>query len=401
MRFLVIAQDLRVSGTSEGVVSRSFLVKLRMAYPSAVIDVLYLKIHTGEDELSLLPVDSISSHVIDLKASFFTKWLNRISTRLFNVSSYDNYIHKLFSKQIAKVDYKKYDHVFVRSSGVNHETILALKGLPILEKAIINFHDPYPFFWYPGSNRKLTGVEVSRLKKIRSIVRLAKACISPSKLLSNDLELLYESNNKFHVLPHQYVSSVFNLKEKKENHIKNKKVTVSYHGSVQFGRDLDVLLDSYNELVNEDAKIKADTEVRIRLKTNEFERFRNKYLNNENIVILEKTDFSTSSYEQMFGSDIILILENGPEISNILVGKAPFVDALKKPVLILAPEVSELRSIVKDEKYIATYSKKVEIKEKLKNLLFYRLNSNEEVSVFGNYFSDDNFKNQLNQILEN
>lgn len=401
MKFLVIAQDLRVSGTSEGVVSRSFLAKLRMVYPKAIIDVLYLKIHTCEDELNLLPVDSINSHVINLKASFFIKWLNRISTRLFNVSSYDNYIHKLFSKQIAKVDYKKYDHVFVRSSGVNHETILALEKLSIIKKAILNFHDPYPFFWYPGSNRKLTGVEVSRLKKIRSIVNLSKSCISPSKLLSNDLELLYESNNKFHVLPHQYLSSVFNLKEKKENHIKNKRVTVSYHGSVQFGRDLDVLLDSYNELVNEDPSIKADTEFRIRLKTNEFERFRNKYLNHENIVILEKTDFSTSSYEQMFESDIILILENGPEISNILVGKAPFVDTLKKPVLILAPQVSELRNIVKDEKYIATYSNKVEIKEKLKTLLFDRLNSNEEISVFGNYFSDSNFKNQLNQILEN
>ncbi|WP_338359062.1 hypothetical protein [Yeosuana marina] len=401
MKFLVITQDLRVSGTSEGVVSRSFLAKLRMAYPSAIIDVLYLKIHTGEDELNLLPVDSIASHEINLKAPFFIKWLNRISTRLFHISSYDNYIHKLFSKQIAKVDYKKYDHVFVRSSGINHETILALKNLPILEKAILNFHDPYPFFWYPGSNRKLTGVEISRLKKIRSIVSLAKLCISPSKLLSNDLELLYESKKKFYVLPHQYASSVFNLKEKNEKHKSNKRLSISYHGSVQFGRDLDILLDSYNELVNEETKIKSDTEVCIRLKTNEFERFKNKYLNNENIKILEKTDFSTSSYEQMFESDIILILENGPEISNILVGKAPFVATLKKPVLILAPELSELRSIVKDEKYIATYSNKVKIKEKLKNLLLDRLNSNEEVSVFGNYFSDTNFKNQLNQILDN
>ena len=203
------------------------------------------------------------------------------------------------------------------------------------------------------------------------------------------------------MLPHQYDTSVFNLKEQNEKHKKNKKVTMSYHGSVQFGRDLDALLDAYNELVNEDAKIKADTEVRIRLKTNEFERFRHKYSNHENIVILEKVDFSTSSNEQMYESDIILILENGPEISNILVGKAPFVDVLKKPVLILAPKVSELRSIVKDEKYIATYSNKVEIKEKLKNLILDRLNSNVEMSVFGNYFSDINFKNQLNQILKN
>jgi hypothetical protein len=401
MKFLVIAQDLRVSGTSEGVVSRSFLAKLRIAYPSAIIDVLYLKIHTGDDELNLLPVDSITSHKISLKAPFFIKWLNRISTRLFHISSYDNYIHKLFSKPIAKVDYKEYNHVFVRSSGVNHETILALKGLPILEKAILNFHDPYPFFWYPGSNRKLTPVEISRLKKIQSIVQLSKSCISPSKLLSNDLELLYESENKFHVLPHQYASSVFNLKEKKEKHRSNERLSISYHGSVQFGRNLDVLLDSYNELVNEVTEIKAHTDVSIRLKTNEFERFKKKYLHHENIHILEKADFLTSSYEQMFESDIILILENGPDISNILVGKAPFVDTLQKPVLILAPEVSELRRIVKDEKYIATYSNKVEIKEKLKSLLIDGLNSNTEVSIFGNYFSDDNFKNQLEQILEN
>ncbi|NNE32941.1 MAG: hypothetical protein HKN40_11285, partial [Winogradskyella sp.] len=327
MKFLIIAQDLRVSGTSEGVVSRSFLAKLRSVYPEAIIDVLYLKTHTGEDELDLLPVDSITSHVINLKAPFFVKWLNRISTRLFNVSSYDNYIHKLFSKYIAKIDYKKYNHVFVRSSGVNHETILALKNLPILKKAIINFHDPYPFFWYPGSNRKLNRVEISRLKKIQSIVQFSKSCISPSKLLSNDLELLYESTNKFHVLPHQYDSSVFNLKGQNEKHKKNKKVTMSYHGSVQFGRELDVFLDTYNELVNENPKIKADTEVRVRLKTNEFVRFRDKYSNHENSIILEKADFSTSSYEQMYESDIILILENGPEISNILVGKAPFVAA--------------------------------------------------------------------------
>ena len=50
---------------------------------------------------------------------------------------------------------------------------------------------------------------------------------------------------------------------------------------------------------------------------------------------------------------------------------------------------------------MATYSNKVEIKEKLKNLLIDGLNSNTEVSVFGNYFSDANFKNQLEQILEN
>ncbi|GAA4976018.1 hypothetical protein [Algibacter aquimarinus] len=401
LRFLVIAQDLRISGTSEGVVSRSFLAKLRMAYPNALIDVLYLKTHTGEDDLGLLPVNTIDSHEISLKPQFYIKWLNRISIRLFHISLYDKHIHKLFAKYIAKVDHEKYDYVFVRSSGVNHETILATKDLPILKKSIINFHDPYPFFWYPGSNAKLTGSELFRLKKMSLVIKQAKLCTSPSKLLSKDLDFLYASNNKFRVLPHQYSSSVFNLTQESKKYLKKKKVIISYHGSVQFGRDLDVLLDSYNELVLENLEIKAETEIRIRLKTNEFERFKNKYLNNENIIILEKTDFSTSSNEQMLESDIILILENGPKISNILVGKAPFIDATKKPVLILSPKASELRNIVTEEKYIATYSNKKEIKNKLKDLILNSLESNSEISVFGDYFSDDNFKKQLKQILEN
>ena len=65
MKFLVIEQDLRVSGTSQGVISRSFLAKLRIAYPDAIIDVVYLKQYVSDDQLGLLPVDSIVEKVIN------------------------------------------------------------------------------------------------------------------------------------------------------------------------------------------------------------------------------------------------------------------------------------------------------------------------------------------------
>jgi hypothetical protein len=39
----------------------------------------------------------------------------------------------------------------VRSSGLEYETVLALKGLPILGKAIINFHDPDLLFFFDTS----------------------------------------------------------------------------------------------------------------------------------------------------------------------------------------------------------------------------------------------------------
>ena len=38
-KFLIVEQDLRVSGTSQGIISRSFIAKLRMAHPNAIIDV--------------------------------------------------------------------------------------------------------------------------------------------------------------------------------------------------------------------------------------------------------------------------------------------------------------------------------------------------------------------------
>jgi len=400
MRFLVIVQDLRVSGTSEGVVSRSFLAKLRMTYPNSIIDVLYLKTHVGnEEELDLLPVDSIETFTISLKSPFFIKWVNRITSRLLHFSIYDNYIHKLFAKHISIINPENYDVAFVRSSGINHETILATIGLPILKKSILNFHDPYPLFWYPGSRNKLSGTELSRLKKMIKVVHLSKACTSPSKLLSRDLDYLYCSNNKFNVLPHQFDESVFRLNRNKSNEFQSEKLVISYHGSIQFGRNLHIILEAYKELLNEIQELKHKTEIRLRIKTNEYKNYVETYSEDKNIIIQEKADFYTSSMEQMHEADIILILENGPLKSNILVGKAPFIASLKKPILVFAPRESELRNIINNEEYVALCTDKEEIKEKLKNIIFNSFKSKEYTTVFGDYFGDENFKRMLKEIL--
>ena len=107
MKFLIVAQDLRVSGTSEGIVSRSFLAKLRVLYPQSIIDVVYLKHHASEDQLHLLPVNSIETHVLNLTIPFFTKWVNKLYWRLFNVSLSRNYIDKVYGSYIIKIYYKK------------------------------------------------------------------------------------------------------------------------------------------------------------------------------------------------------------------------------------------------------------------------------------------------------
>ncbi|MGO4819483.1 hypothetical protein [Flavobacterium sp. W22_SRS_FP1] len=399
MKFLVIAQNLKVSGASEGIVSRSFLAKLRMAYPESVIDVLYLKNHSSEDQLHLLPVDSIQSHVLNLKSPFLTKWLNRISWRLFHISLYDRFVHKLYGSNISKIKHEQYDHVFIRSSGLNHETLLGTRDLPILKKAIINFHDPYPFFWYQGSHHELSGVELFRLKTMYKVVQQAKACISTAQLMSNDLEFLYGSRKKFATIPHQFSPSVFDLTDIQKVRLKQKKLTIAYHGSIQFGRKINTLLDAYSALVTENVIIKEETELVLRLGGGDVNALRDNYKDCDNIAILPTLNFSNSAYEQTHIADINVILENGPLYCNILVGKAPFLASLHKPVFCVSPERSELRQIIEDPELIANGGDVADVKVKLKILIEKRLVSNENVDCFGDYFGNELFKERLNEIL--
>ena len=400
-KFLIVEQDLRVSGTSQGIISRSFIAKLRMAHPNAIIDVVYLKSSASEDQLNLLPVDSIETHLLDLKIPFFTKWINKFYWRIFHVSLAARHINSVYGSYIAKIDHEKYNHVFIRSAGLAHETILGAKDLPILKRAIVNFHDPYPVFWYVGSQSKLTNLEMFKMKEMMSVVSQAKTCMSSAQTMSNDMEYLYGTRKKFYTLPHQYSETVFDLSDNSKVLQKNKKITISYHGAIQFGRNIDVLLDAYQELVDENPLYKENTEFVMRLKGRHNKRLTQKYVKSENIIVLDTLNFSNSAYEQIHIADINIILENGPIYCNILVGKAPFLASFGKPIFSISPKRSELRNIITDKKYIADCNDKEEVKQKLENLIKNRLNSNELVSPFGDYFSDENFIKTLNTILAN
>lgn len=401
MNFLIIAQDLRVSGTSEGIVSRSFLAKLRIAYPESIIDVVYLKQHPSDDQLDLLPIDSIETHILDLKISFLTKWINKPYWRLFHVSLKDEYIHSVYASYIAKIDFKPYDHIFIRSSGLDHEIILATDNLPILKKAIVNFHDPYPLPWYVGTQKLMTNLDLFRIKKMAAIVAQAKTCSSSAHYMSHDLQYLYASKKKFYTLPHQFDASVFDLSDKQQILSKTKKVTISYHGAIMFGRNVDILLDAYQELIENNILYKENTEFILRLKGQEINRLHKKYVSIKNIHIFDTLNFSNSSNEQIYETDIAIILENGPIYCNILVGKAPFLAAYNKPVLSISPAKSELRNIITDQKYIAAMDNKEEIKIELEQLIMDCMESDSPSYPFGDYFSDANFKVMLDELINN
>jgi hypothetical protein len=398
IKFLIIEQDLRISGTSQGIISRSFLAKLRTSYPNAIIDVVYLKSYNSDDQLDLLQVDSIQSHVLDTRIPFFTKLFNRFYWRIFHKSLVIDHVHKVYGAYIAKIDYNKYDHVFIRSAGLGCETILGAKNLPILKKSIITFNEPYPTFWCTGSLKPLTNLELFKLKEMFSVVTQAKSVMATS-LLAEDMQYLYGSRMKFHDLPHQYCESVFDLTDNSQILPKNKKVTISYHGAIQFGRNIEILLDAYQELVKSNTVYKENTEIILRMKGIDLKKLAAKYSDTPNIVVADTLNFSNSCYEQKHLADINIILENGPVYCSILVGKAPFLATLNKPIFSLSPERSEMRNIIIDEKYIANMNDKVEIKEKLEQLILNRLETNEPVFPFGDYFSDENFTKTLKCII--
>lgn len=399
MNFLIIAQDLRISGTSEGVVSRSFVGQLRKVYPDAVIDIVYLRHTQFQDKLELLPVNTIKSYFINRRIPFYIKWANWLYWRIFHVSLNEWYIQKKYRAKLARINYQKYDAIFMRSCGLDFEAIMGAIDLPLLKKTIVNFHDPFPVFWCSGSKNKLSNLELFRLKKMAEIVNQAKACISPATILSHDLEIIYGFRKEIKVLPHQFCASVFDFSDFSKVRKKEKKVSLSYHGIIQFGRNIEIVLEAYKEMITSNKSFREETEFVLRLKGSQTERLRIKFSNCSNIIFLSQVNFSNASNEQAHEADIIIILENGPNRSNILVGKAPFLASLQKPVLCLSPKISELRTIIKEDKYIADCNDKSQIKLKLEHLISDRMQSNEAVAPFGDYFIDANFAQQLKHIL--
>jgi hypothetical protein len=382
------------------VVSRSFIAKLKKVYPDSSIDVFYLKQQPSDDQLDLLPVDKIETHLVDVRVPLLTRWFNKIYWRLFHLSLNERHVQKQYGSHIAKINYQKYDHIFIRSCGVEYEAILGAIDLPILKKSIINFHDPYPLFWCSGNDRKLTSLELFRLKTMSKVVHQAKACITPAMTLTKDLGYLYGRSSRFFTLPHQYEASVFNLSDSSITFEKNKKLTICYQGAIQFGRDISPLLNAYQHLLETNEIYREATEFIIRVKkTVDIDALNNNYSISKNIIVLGPTDFSNSSYEQKYKADINIILENGVDYCNILVGKAPFLSSLNKPILSISPDRSDLRMIIKEDKYICSNKNEVELILKLESLIKERLSSKEPVFPFGDYFSDENFKTNLDAVL--
>lgn len=399
MKVLILAQDLRISGTSEGLVSRSFILGLNKNCPNSTLDLVYLKTHSSHDSLNLLPVNLLKESRINLKPDLLTIWINRFTLRLFNFSFYEWKIIKQFNQQIKALDFSSYDLVFARSSGLNFELIRSLKFLNSLENIIVNLHDPYPLSCHPNEQRKVNKHDEFLIREMRAILIRSRNVICPSKKLAIDLNHIY-GIDKIKILPHHYDSSIINLSGQNSKLSKKYEFSIHYHGSLDYGRNIIGLLTAYLKLLHRKPLFAEKTELIFRLKSNKIFELRDLY-KSPNIKILEGVDLCTSIYEQKELSDLNIILDNGPNYSNILVGKAPVLSYLGKPVFIISPNDSELSDLVQDKDMIANANDLTDIENKLESLIEKLMGKLKYKDAFGDYFSQIEFNKRLNQLLKN
>lgn len=398
MKILILAQDLRISGTSEGLVSRSFIAGISEYLPNSEIDLVYLKTHSSDDSLHLLPVKLLKESIIKLKPNLLTKWINRFTMRLLNFSFYEWKIITQFNKHTKSLDLSQYDVVFARSSGLNFELIRALKFLKSLDNIIVNIHDPYPLSYHPNNKRKVNKYDEFLIKEMSAVLSRSRNAICPSNKLANYLNKIY-GIDKIRVLPHHYNPRIINLSYHNSNLSKYYEVSAHYHGSLDYGRNVDGLLSSYIKLLQRKPLFREKTELVLRLKSNKIFELRDRY-QHPNIKILEGVDLCTSIYEQKELSDLNIILDNGPDYSNILVGKAPVLSYLAKPVFIIAPNDSELFDVTQDKNMIANRNDLIDIENKLDSILEKLISQQKSEDTFGEYFSKNEFNNRLNQLLK-
>src|SRR5690606_16316968 len=136
--------------------------------------------------------------------------------------------------------------------------------------------------------------------------------------MAKDLQFLYASDKNFYTLPHQFEGDAFDLNKKDKIRKKEAKFQISYHGALMFGRNIFNVLDAYTQLMEQNPDIRNNTEFVLRIKGEKIDELKQKFSTNRNIKILDTLDFSNSSNEQMYESDINVILENGPYYCNIL-----------------------------------------------------------------------------------
>ncbi|MCR9134125.1 MAG: hypothetical protein NXI08_16285 [bacterium] len=403
MNILILAEDLRISGTSEGIVSRSFIFKLREVYPHAIISVVHFNWSSEYDYLELLPVNNFKTiQIQQVGYRIASRPLIKVIRKLLALDLNDYLLIRQFNRFLLKINESQYDLIFARSAGLKYYLHRSLLNHPkLLSKSALNFHDPYPVYFSPGHSSNIKKADLKQLTKMIKIVNNAAFVFAPSSRLAENLSFLYGSKKEIYTIPHQFhIKSLPPLHDENAFHsdsLKKDEIRIVYHGAVQLNQNISILIDSFLNILRK-RQFTSKIILSLRLKGNQANQLKTKYDKYKEIEFLSVVESAYSFYEQKYNSDICIILDTCGWNSEILVGKAPMLAELNKPVLALTPRVSELRKIIDDDRYLALCSSEDEIQLKLSGLINSVILKEKLPPPFGRYFSKEEFFNAINVL---
>ena len=394
MKILIMCEVLDLEGTSEGIVSNSFIIKYLKSFPDHHVEVMYIRSVKRGFKNDNRNTFALQKHIFSRrKFNLFAKILNK----LVNKKIYECPNIKKFKNILSNQDLSKYDNIFVRSGGLSYYLVRSLKDNCNLNKMILYFHDPYPPSIYPGSNSEFSKSEYFKIKEMRAIVQKAKTVFSPSKKLSNDLGFLF--GRRFKTIPHQFDEAIFsNYKINKNEDLDDDHFYIMYHGAIQHDRNLDLVLKVFTELLVKYSSFEKFKFI-IRSNGNEVNYLKKKYEYHKNIIFLKKISAYESFIEQKKYASLSIILETNGEYSNILGGKVPMLVSFNANILCITSKDSELKRLLKKSPENYSEYNFNNIEEKLKLKLDDILKGDDYSNPLQGYFLENIFKNKIESIL--
>lgn len=371
-KILIISESIDVDDSSGSKVNVALIENLhQLGYSLKVL-------HYTQKPIVLNNINCISIQEKKWTLNYILSRTQRVIQRMLKVD-FSNKLENIFgnsftffndSKSITSAIYKEkeaVDLIITLSKGASfrpHHAMLPLNHLH--KKWLAYVHDPFPFHFYPEPFRFVD--KGSNYKEVffRKVSEKSEFSAFPSLLLKEWMGKYYPNFLKNGIIiPHQSIEETKKNVKELPPYITTKKFTVLHAGNLLKERNPKYLVDGYLAFLRLNPTAKEEAQLLFLGNASTHEH----YLNS----IKEATVYWSNGYvpfEQVKNIqeqvDVNVILESKSEISPFLPGKFPHCVKANKPILLIAPKLSETKRLL-GEKY--PYISEVTDQKKIGELL--------------------------------
>jgi len=347
MKILVLAESLRINGTSSGIVSSTFLKSLLL----------------GGHEVVCLYENSVSYPITWLKGATlipvnYTPLKQTILDKIPKLRALPTYINgysKTFANQI--LDWKnnidstlatnKFDLIICLGSGASFLPHYAMIKIQTHIPWVANFHDPYPMSVYPKPYQQQKSIILKKQERFTAqIIEKANFVSFPSVYLKEWMTSFFPAiKNKAIILPHLgcELDNLPTLKIDNTINLPNEKFNILHAGTLLGPRKVVALFNAFEKFLNKDEEHKEKAVLTILGKVarehHKIHEIVETY--SKNIRVITNRVSYKRSIELNKKADVCLIIEADADFSPFMPGKLADLIQLSKPIFALTPKKSE------------------------------------------------------------